>query len=102
MPADRPTLANERTALGWQRSALSLVVIAVLMIGHALHRDVAIGVAAGLVPAIAAAWAQRRGRSLYALRDAGQAPWAGDSLRMLSIITAVVALLAAGAVAGGA
>jgi hypothetical protein len=102
MPAERPTLANERTALGWQRCVLSLVVIAALVIGHALQRGEPLGVVAGLLPALGAAWAHHRGRALYAARDAGRGPAPGDALRMLALVTAGVALLAAGVVAGGA
>lgn len=102
MPADAPTFPNERTALGWQRSALSLAVIALVILLHGLYRGEPATVAAGALPAAAAIWTQLRGRRLYARRTAGGPALARDSVHTLALVTASVALLAAGIVAGGA
>src|SRR3954453_22039043 len=102
MPAEAPTFPNERTALGWQRSALSLVAIALVIVLHGVRRGEPALVAAGALPAAAAAWGQLRGRQLYARRSARGPALARDSVRTLALITAGVALLAIGIVAGGA
>jgi uncharacterized membrane protein YidH (DUF202 family) len=102
MPAEVPTLPNERTALGWQRSALSLVVIAVVVVVHGVSSGDPAVVAAGALPVAAAAWTQLRGRRLYARRAARGPALAPDAVRTLALVTAGVALLAAGIVAGGA
>jgi hypothetical protein len=102
MPAEVPGFANERTALGWQRCALSLTVIAVVIVVHGLHRDKPIVAAAGALPAAAAVWAQLSARRLYTRRARPGTAMARDSVRTLALVTAGVALLAAGIVAGGA
>jgi uncharacterized membrane protein YidH (DUF202 family) len=102
MPAEAPSFPNERTALGWQRSALSLVAIALVIVVHGVHRGETAVVAAGALPAAAAAWAHVRGRQLYARRTARGPALARGSVRTLALLTAGVALLAAGIVAGGA
>jgi uncharacterized membrane protein YidH (DUF202 family) len=99
MPVE--TFANERTALGWQRSALSLAVIAALVFLHALHRHEPLGMVASALPAAGAAWTQRRGRRIYGERARERYGPAPGSLRVLALLTAGAALLAAAVVAGG-
>jgi uncharacterized membrane protein YidH (DUF202 family) len=102
MSAERPGFANERTALGWQRCSLSLLVIGTLMFVHALHRGQSLAAAPAALAVVAAAWTQLRGRRLYVQRDRGDAGAAGDSLWTLMLLIAATALLAAGVlVAGG-
>jgi uncharacterized membrane protein YidH (DUF202 family) len=102
MPAEVHAFANERTALGWQRSALSLAAIAAVVVLHGLHRAEPLVVAAGALPTVASVWVLLHGRRLYAGRAAHGPALARKSVRMLALITAGVALLAAGIVAGGA
>jgi uncharacterized membrane protein YidH (DUF202 family) len=102
MPAEVPTFANERTALGWQRAALSLAAIAAVLVLHGLDSGKPFAVAAGAVPAVAAVWTQLRGRRLYARRAAQGPALARASVRALTLVTACVALLAAAIVAVGA
>src|SRR4051812_15472247 len=102
MPAEVPTFANERTALGWQRSALSFAAIAAVVVVHGLHAGEPVAVAASAVPAAAAVWAQLRGRRLYARRARSEAALAAGSVRTLALITAGVTVLAAVVVVGGA
>jgi hypothetical protein len=107
MPAERRGLAPERTALGWQRSALSLALIAALVALHSLDRGEPFGVAAAGLPAAGAAWVQIAGRRLYRRRTAGDARDAGGGvaahgpLRGLMALTCGAALLAAAVVVGG-
>jgi uncharacterized membrane protein YidH (DUF202 family) len=101
MPAERPSLAGERTALAWQRSGFSLAAIATLLVAHAVHRSEPLGVAAAVVPAAGAAWVQLRGRRLYARRAAGDGRAAAGSLRLLAALSVAVAVLAIATVAGG-
>jgi hypothetical protein len=95
------TFANERTALGWQRAALSLAAIAALVFLHALHRHEPLGMAASALPAVGAVWTQRRGRRIYGDRVAERYGPVPGSLRVLTLLTAGAALLAAAVVAGG-
>src|SRR3954451_11458332 len=95
MSAERPGFANERTALGWQRCSLSLVVIGALMFGHALHRGQSLVAAPGALAVGAAAWAQLRGRRLYLRRNRGDGSAAPASLWTLTLLIAATALLAA-------
>jgi uncharacterized membrane protein YidH (DUF202 family) len=101
MPPERGSLAAERTALGWQRSALSLVVIATLIVVHAVHAGEPLAIAAAIVPAFGAAWVTLEGRRLYARREAGDRAMAEHSARRLAAITLAVAALVAVVVLGG-
>jgi uncharacterized membrane protein YidH (DUF202 family) len=102
MSSDRPGFANERTALGWQRCSLSLLVIGALMFGHAVHRGQSLVVLPGALAVVAAAWAQLRGRRLYLERRRDECGVAEGSLRTLTALIAAVSLLAAVVlVAGG-
>jgi putative membrane protein len=101
MPSERTSLSAERTALAWQRSGLSLAVIAGLIAVHALHRSEPLGLLAAAVPAVGAAWALVRGRRLYADRAAGDRGAAPRSLRALTAVSLGVALLVVAVVAGG-
>lgn len=94
MSSERPGLANERTALGWQRSALSLAAIAGLLLGRALAHGRAAGVVSAALGIAAAAWATLRGRRLYARRAAGGRAEAPRSLRALALCSAGAAVLA--------
>jgi uncharacterized membrane protein YidH (DUF202 family) len=101
MAADRRSLAAERTALGWQRSALSLVVITALIVIHAVHAGEPLAIAAAALPALGAAWVALEGRRLYARRAAGDAGMAERSVRRLAAITLAVTLVVAVVVVGG-
>ena len=101
MRAERRSLANERTALGWQRSGMSLAVIAALLLGQAVHRDEPLGAAAAVAVGAAAAWAAGWGRRLYRRRaDAVQGP-AEHPVRTLAAVTVAAAALAAAVLVGG-
>jgi uncharacterized membrane protein YidH (DUF202 family) len=100
MPAD-PGRANERTALGWQRSSLSLAVVAALLLAHAVHRREPLGVATALVVGAGGAWVGALGRRLYARRRAAPSTSAARPLRVVAAITVAAALVAAGQLLGG-
>src|SRR4051794_16112825 len=102
MSAERPGFANERTALGWQRCSLSLLVIGALMFGHALHRGQSLVAAPAALAVVAAAWTQLRGRRLYVQRDGGDGRDAAESLWTLTLLIAATALLAALVLVAGA
>jgi uncharacterized membrane protein YidH (DUF202 family) len=99
--SDDPGVANERTALAWRRSALSLLVVGGVMLHGALDgrlHPLRLAVLGALV--LAAAATHRHGRRLYELRagdgDAHVA-CAARGLAALSGVTlaaAVAALLA--------
>lgn len=95
MSAERGSLANERTALGWQRSGLSLAAIAALLLGHALAHGRPEGVVAGALAGVAAIWSTVRGRHLYLRRARGERSVAPRSLRTLALASAGAAVLAA-------
>jgi uncharacterized membrane protein YidH (DUF202 family) len=100
MPPERP-LANERTALGWQRSALALAAIAAVLLGHAVHRSEPGGMIAACVVAAGAGAVARAGRRLYEHRvKARQGPAAGP-LGLITAVTVLAALAAAAVVIGG-
>jgi uncharacterized membrane protein YidH (DUF202 family) len=102
MPPERGGLSRERTALGWQRSALSLAAIAAILCVVALHRGEPLAAVAAIVPAAAAVAVRLRGDALYAQRTRGDAREAPGSLLALALATVAVALVAAVVVAGGA
>jgi uncharacterized membrane protein YidH (DUF202 family) len=99
-PPRRPSLANERTALGWQRSSLSLAVIAVLLLTHAVHRGEPLGVGAAALVACGSAWAALAGRRLYARRRRAPGGPAGRPLLVLAAVTVGAAALAVAELAG--
>jgi uncharacterized membrane protein YidH (DUF202 family) len=99
MPPERrgppPPHANERTALGWQRTSLSLAVIAAILLGHAVHEHQPGGVVAAAVIGAGALWVGRIGRRLYRQRaESVQDPAAGPLLA-ITAVTLLAAALAA-------
>jgi uncharacterized membrane protein YidH (DUF202 family) len=95
-------MANERTALGWQRSALSLAVIAALLLGHAVDRGRLVTMAASIVLLLGAAWVGTLGRRLYrGRRTAVQGPATGPLLAV-SIVTLLAAAVAVAELVGTA
>ena len=105
MPPERrrppPPRANERTALGWQRSALSLAAIAAILLGHAVHEHQPGGVIAAAVIGGSGLWVGRIGRRLYRERaESVQQPAAGPLLA-ITAVTLLAAALAAVLVLGG-
>jgi uncharacterized membrane protein YidH (DUF202 family) len=104
MPPERPApppQANERTALGWQRSGLSLAVIAAILLGHAVHEHQPGGVVAAAVIAAGALWVGRIGRRLYRQRrDSVQDPAAGPLLAITAVTLLAAALAAVLVLAG--
>ena len=100
MDADRRSRAVDRTALGWQRSGLSLGVIAALLLGHAVHRDETWGIAAAFVVGAGATAVAMAGRRLYQLRLAGRRAPAARPLLGLVVVTLAAAVLAAAELVG--
>jgi uncharacterized membrane protein YidH (DUF202 family) len=98
MPPERPTpppQANERTALGWQRSGLSLAVIAAILLGHAVHEHQPGGVFVAAVIGASGLWVGRIGRRLYRQRaESVQDPAVGPLLA-ITAVTLLAAALAA-------
>jgi uncharacterized membrane protein YidH (DUF202 family) len=95
-------MANERTALGWQRSALSLAVIAALLLGHAVDRGKLVTMAASIVVLLGAAWVGALGRRLYrSRRTAVQGPASGP-LRGVAAVTVLAAVVALAEIIGSA
>jgi uncharacterized membrane protein YidH (DUF202 family) len=92
------SLANERTALGWQRSGLSMTVIGALLLGHAIDRGEILGVLAAAGAVVGAAWTTINGRRLYVRRVAGDRHAAPRALRTLTLISAGAAIVSAAAV----
>jgi O-antigen/teichoic acid export membrane protein len=101
MGADRPSRAVERTALGWQRSGLSLAVIAALLLLHAVHEDEPWGIVAGFAVSAGAALVAMAGRRLYRRRLVDPRGPAARPLRGLVVITLLAAVLAAAEIVGG-
>jgi uncharacterized membrane protein YidH (DUF202 family) len=100
-PPGPPPQANERTALGWQRSSLSLFVIAAILLGHAVHEHQPGGVAVASVVGAGGVWVGHLGRRLYRQRvGAVQDPAAGP-LAAITAVTLVAAVLAAALVIVG-
>jgi uncharacterized membrane protein YidH (DUF202 family) len=87
-----PAQANERTALGWQRSSLSLAVIAAILLGHAVHEHQPGGVVGAGVIGAGGVWVGHLGRVLYRRRRA-MSPQ-DPAVRPLAAITAVTVLAA--------
>ncbi len=97
----RPALANERTALGWQRSSLSLAAIAALLLVHAVDRGEPAGVAAAVLVGLGAGWMGAVGRRLYRGRtEARQGP-ATRALLGVLLVTLLAAATAVGELLGG-
>jgi uncharacterized membrane protein YidH (DUF202 family) len=102
MHPEGQSLATERTALGWQRSSLSLAVIAALLLVHAVHRDEPLGVVAAFAVAAGAGWAGAAGSRLYHRRMAGmRGPAAGPLLALVAVTLAAAVVAAAEVIGGG-
>ena len=101
MDADLRSRAAERTALGWQRSGLSLLVIAALLLLHAVHEDEPWGVAAGFVVGAGAVSVAMEGRRLYRRRRADPRGPATRPLLALVVVSLAAAVLAAAEIVGG-
>ncbi len=99
-PGDRG-MANERTALAWQRSTLSLLVIAALAIRTGLEEKqlaIACSLAAVLLAAAVATWLH--GRAAYHRRTSSKHPdGAVTHLTLMRGITAATLVAAAGSAA---
>jgi hypothetical protein len=106
------TLANERTALGWQRAALSLAVIGGLVLTAGIHRREPLAIVAAMPFGVAALAAFERGRRLYRRRGLAGGPGAATAgeggvppavapIRRLVAVTVVAAAVAAAIVIGG-
>jgi uncharacterized membrane protein YidH (DUF202 family) len=99
--ADRRSRALDRTALGWQRSGLSLAVIAALLLLHGVHRGESWAVVAACVVGAGAVWTAMAGRKLYQRRLAEPLGGpAGRPLFGLVVVTLGAAALAAAELLG--
>ena len=88
-------VANERTALAWRRSALSLLTVAGLMLHASLDggtRPLQLAVAVAL--GAAAGWADHQGHRTYGIRTAGEDASRPSSARMLAALSGVTMLAA--------
>jgi uncharacterized membrane protein YidH (DUF202 family) len=94
-------MANERTALGWQRSSLTLAVIAAVLLGHAVHEREPGGVFAAAAVGAGAAWVGRLGRRLYRRRAVSVQEPAAGPLRTITLVTLLAAAIAAALVVMG-
>jgi uncharacterized membrane protein YidH (DUF202 family) len=101
MRPERPSLALERTALGWQRSSLSLAAISALLLIHAVHRDQPLGVAGAILVAVGAGLVARGGGRLYHRRLAAPPRAAVRPLLGLVAVTLGAAAVAAAELLGG-
>ncbi|MEA2283402.1 MAG: hypothetical protein QOK21_4009 [Solirubrobacteraceae bacterium] len=98
MPRERstpPPQANERTALDWQRSSLSLGVIAAILLGHAVHEHQPGSVVVAAVLGAGGVWVGHLGRRLYQRRAARPQDPAVGPLATITAVTLLAALLAA-------
>jgi uncharacterized membrane protein YidH (DUF202 family) len=94
-----PGVAQERTALAWQRSALSLLIVALLMLHAALSgpRPHVIQLAVIAVIVLTAGATHLYGQHLYTLR-ATDGEWRSRHVsRALAALSAVTLTAAAGA-----
>jgi uncharacterized membrane protein YidH (DUF202 family) len=87
-------LAGERTALAWQRSGFTLVVVAALLLHAAGSGAQLVFAGAALVYAVAAVLTWLAGTRLYDRRRDGCAHVATRALRLVSAATMGAAALA--------
>ena|SRR5215208_3334931 len=88
-------LAEERTALAWQRSGLAFALIAALLLHAAGGGARLLFAGAAVVYVAAAVGTWRAGGLLYRLRRDGRAHGAARPLRLVTLATIGAALLAA-------
>jgi len=90
-PEPPPSAPGERTALAWERSALSYASLAALVLGVAAHRGLAwlVAVSAALVAVAAGVW--HHGHHAYDRSGVVAQPRA---LRLIALATALVAVAA--------
>jgi hypothetical protein len=95
MRSPDPGAPRERTDLAWQRAAFGYVALGAVVLGIAAHRDAPwlLAVSAALIAVAGAVW--RRGRIAYRSAEVAAQP---RVLAMLSVATALTALVAAGVV----
>jgi hypothetical protein len=97
-------VANERTALAWRRSVLSLLTVAGLMLHSALDGRVRpLQLATGALLVVSALWADRQGHRAYDVRAGGEAvcrPSRPRTLAVLSGITLMAAIATMAQIAG--
>jgi Domain of unknown function (DUF202) len=101
MRADELSRAVERTALGWQRSGLSLSVIAALLLLHAVHEREPWGVVAAFAVGAGAVFVAMAGRRLYRRRLIDPHRPAVRPLLGLVAVSLAAAVLAAAEIVGG-
>src|SRR3954468_2436559 len=91
-PPGDPGLASERTALAWQRMALSFTSIAAVMLAAAAHRPTAwlIGPSALLFASAAAIWRYARLRIGHRDLSTARRP-----IALLALVTAAAAVAGA-------
>lgn len=100
MPAERSSLALERTALGWQRSSLSLAVISALLLGHAVHRHETLGIVGAAIVAIGAGLVALSGNRLARDRTLTRPRSAPRPLLGVAVVTLGAAVVAAAELLG--
>lgn len=100
MPAERSSLALERTALGWQRSSLSLAVISALLLGHAVHRHETLGIVGSAIVAAGAGLVALSGSRLAHRRTLTRPRSAPGTLMGMMAVTVGAAIVAAAELLG--
>jgi uncharacterized membrane protein YidH (DUF202 family) len=91
-----PGLANERTALAWRRSALSLATVAGFLLHAALDGAAwPLGLAGAVALALAAAWTERHGRRVYRVRATDGEAYLQRSSRALGALSCITVAAAA-------
>jgi uncharacterized membrane protein YidH (DUF202 family) len=89
-------VANERTALAWRRSALSLLTVAGLLLHAALDGRVRLlQLATGVVLVVAAGWADYQGHRAYGGRARGEDACRPSSPHVLGVLSGVTVVAAA-------
>lgn len=103
MRPEPPGLANERTALAWQRTALSVVVAALVVARLSIDR-VGLGVVVVTVTGVVlGGWVALEGLGRYRSRHHGAWPGrrGGRASALLTVTVVVVALTELAAIARG-
>ena len=88
-----PGLQHERTALAWERTAISVMVAGVLLARYAadtVHFTIAaVGVVQGVVGAVLLVWSGRHYEDLHGPLRAGTSPIHPTAARIVGIATVV-------------